>query len=117
MSVQINNYKSVGKTENYTVSPDDRQELVQLVDGAVAIDGWDGTRQNDGDVVGFTATFTHADAQAVIGLWNNRTLTTVQLEDGSAISNARIIIKRISYPDPLPFRAKYTVLDIEVWRV
>lgn len=117
MSIQIGNVKSIGKSENFSVTPDDRQELVQLVDGAVAVDGWEGTRKTDGDVVGLTATFTRADGDTVIGWWNTRTLKQVVLETGETITNARIVIRRISYPDALPFRPLFTVLDMEFWKV
>ena len=117
MSIQIGSIKSIGKSENFTISPDDRQELVQLVDGAVAVDGWEGIRKNDGDVVGLTATFTKADGNVVMGWWNNRTLKQVILENGDTIANARIIIKRISYPEALSFRSGFVILDLEFWRV
>ena len=117
MSIQIGNVRSIGKSENFAVTPDDRQELVQLVNGSVAVDGWAGTRQSGGDVVGLTAMFTAADANTVIGLWNNRTKTSVTLENGDTIAQARVVVKRISYPDALNFRRKYTILDLEFWKV
>lgn len=117
MSVSIGGYKSIGKTENLTITPDDRQELVQLVGGAVAIDGWEGARLTDGDVTGCTAMFTAADGAQVISLWNSRTLSTVVLENGETISSARVVVRRISYPDALAFRSKYVILDLEFWRV
>ena len=121
MSVQIDTIKSIGKCENVSISPDDRQEIVQLVDGAIAIDGWNITgndsRPIDGDVVGFSATFTKDDADNIIRYWNKRQKKRVVLEDGTEIASARIIVRKISFTDALAFRNKYTVLDLEIWRV
>ena len=117
MSVQIGSVKSIGKTQNYSYNPDDRQELVPVIGGAVAVDGWGGTRSNTGDTVQFTATFSAADATTLVGYWNSRTLQNVTLEDGTTISSARVIVRRISYPDALAHRSKYAILDLEIWRV
>lgn len=117
MSVIIGGYKSLGKVDNYSLTPDDRQELVQLNDGVVAIDGWQGVRNTDGDVVSFTALFERGAGEEVIGLWNNRTLTTVTLEDGTTLSNARVIVRRITYPEALVYRSTYMYLELEIWKV
>ena len=117
MSIRIGSVYSIGKTENFSVNPDDRQELVQLVDGAVCIDGWGGTRNSDGDIVSLTATFTKSDAEIVIALWSGRVLTSVALENGETIANARVIVRRINYTENVDWRNKYTILDLEIWRV
>ena len=114
MSIQIGTVKSVGKCENFSVAPDNREELVQLVGGVVVTDGG---RITDGDVTSLQATFSAADGATIMGWANTRTKQNVTLEDGSTINNARIIIRRISYPDYIGFRSKYTVLDMEFWRV
>ena len=116
MSIQIDTVKSIGKSEGFSITPDDRQELVQLVDGVVAVDGWGGTRNTAGDVTGLSATFTAADASTVIGWWNSRTLKTVTLEDGTSFT-ARIVVRKITYPDAIPFRSKFAILDLEFWTV
>jgi len=112
--ITINGYKSLGKAENYATQPDDRQELVKLVSGAVVVDGWNGARQAVGDAVSLTATFARADANSIIAIWNARTLVAVTLDDGTTINQARIIIRRISYPKL--FESTHTILDLEIWR-
>lgn len=117
MSIQIGNIKSIGKSESFAKNPDDRQELVKLVDGALAVDGWGGIRRDSGDTVSLTATFNKTDADQVITWWHSRTKQNVVLEDGTPIENARIIVRRISFSDALKFRPKFTILDLEFWRV
>lgn len=121
MSVQIGNIKSIGKAENFSINPDERLELVQLVDGAVAVDGWNvqpnSSRSTEGDTVSFSATFTGTDAAQIVDWSNARTKQTIVLENGTTISNGRIIIRRMSYHDVLLWRSKYCVLDIEIWKV
>ena len=118
MSILINNsIRSIGKTSNYNVVPDDRQQIIKLVNGNTVLDGWNGARQTTGDIVSLTATFSKADGDSVISLWNNRTHVPVQLENGEIIYEARIVIKRISYHDFLPFRRKFVDLDIEIWKI
>lgn len=113
MATIVNGIKAI-KTENLSISPDDRQELVQLVNGATVIDGWGGTRQAVGDVTALTLTFDTVNANKIIGYWNNRTLVPVTLEDGSTIARARIVIRRLSYPKMM--QSKYVIVDIEFWR-
>lgn len=113
--VTIGTVHSVGHAENYNYEFDDRQELVKTVNGAVAVDPWDGARVSDGDVVSFEAKFSISDASTVQGYWGSRTRVTVTLDDGSTISNARIIVRQIK---PLEgFYSSYKSLSIEVWRV
>lgn len=106
---------SVGKGKDYNYELDDRQQLVKTVNGAVAIDGWDGSRADYGDVVSVSAVFANADAEIVKGYWSNRTLVTVVLDNNETISNARIIVKNIKFPDL--FEKKYQELNLEIWRV
>lgn len=113
--VQIGTVKSFGRAENYNFDFDDRQQLVKTVNGAVAVDPWNGSRVADGDVVSFTATFTVADAGTVKGWWAGRTKKTVTLDDGTSISNARIIVRGIEYINL--FYGKCVKLKLEVWKV
>lgn len=113
--IQIGNIKSIGHATDYSYTLDDRQELVKTVGGAVAIDPWNGTRLADGDIVSLSAIFTMTDASTVKGYWAARTRQNVTLDDGSTITNARIIIRQIT---PLEgFWTGYTKLGIELWRV
>lgn len=113
--VQIGNIKSIGHATDYSYEPDDRQELVKTVGGAVAVDPWGGTRVSDGDVLTLTAIFANADATTVQGYWATRTRQNVTLDDGSTINNARIIVRQIT---PLEgFWTGYRKLGLEFWKV
>ena len=107
--------KSIGHATDYSYTLDDRQELVQTVNGAVAIDGWNGARVADGDVVSCKCTFTKTDAETVRGYWANRTKKNVTLDNGDTISNARIIVRQIGILEG--FWANYQTLTLEFWKV
>lgn len=113
--IQIGAAKSIGHGEDYNFEPDDRQELVKTVSGAVAIDPWEGTKRDAGDVIQVTALFDSANDALVTGYWANRTRVTVVLDDGSTITNARIIVRRIQMVEQ--FYRTHKRLTIEIWRV
>lgn len=115
--VQIGTVKSKGKAENYNFEFDDRQELVKTIGGAVVVDAWNGSRvsHTDGDVVQFTALFSSADASTIKNWWATRTKQNVTLDDGTAISNARILVRGIEMVDL--FETRFVKLRLEVWRV
>lgn len=115
MSVQIGNIKSLGRAENYSFEFDDRQEIVKTINGAVAVDPWEGSRVATGDVVSFDATFSFADAQTIRSWWAARTKKTVVLDDDTTISNARIIVRGIENVNL--FWKKFVKLRIEIWKV
>lgn len=116
MSIQIGTVRSLSKVENFSINPDDRQELVQLVGGVVVIDGWNGSRNTNGDTYSMTATFDKHSGNTVLGYWNNRTIVSIVLEDGTTM-NGRIVVRRITYPDALAYRRGFMVLDFEIWKV
>lgn len=115
MSVQIGTVKSIGHAENYSYEFDDRQEVVKTIRGAVVVDPWAGSRVADGDVVSFQATFASADAASIKSWWASRTKQNVTLDDGSTISNGRIVVRGIDYIDC--FWTKYVKLRLEIWKV
>lgn len=113
--VQIGSIKSIGHATDYSYNLDDRQELVKTVGGAVAVDPWGGTRISDGDIVSFSAIFTSSDASTVQGYWSNRTRQNVTLDDGTTITNGRIIVRQITLLEG--FWSGYKKLGLEVWKV
>lgn len=115
MSIQIGTVKSEGKGENYGFEFDDRQELVKTINGAVVVDPWNGSRVSNGDVVTVTAMFSAADAATIKAWWAARTKKNVTLDDGSTISNARIIVRRIEFVNL--FETTHCKLGLEFWRV
>ena len=115
MSIQIGTVKSIGKAENYNWTYDDRQTLVKTVNGAVAVDAWSGSRGADGDIVSCSANFSTADATSVLSWWTSRTKKNITLDDGSTISNARILVRGKQMIEG--FESKYIKLNLEFWKV
>ena len=115
MSIQIGTVKSIGKATNYSFDYDDRQNLVKTVQGAVAIDAWDGSRVSAGVVVSCSANFTKADANTIKGWWASRTKKNITLDNGDTISNARILVRGQEMIEG--FESSYIKLKLEFWKV
>lgn len=113
--IQVGSIKSIGRATDYSYTLDDRQELIQTVNGAVAVDGWDGQRVSAGDVVSCKATFTKADAETIRNWWSGRTKQDVVLDNGDTINEARIIVRQINMVDG--FYSSYQSLSLEFWKV
>lgn len=115
--VTIGTIHSVGHADNYTSTPDDRQTLVKTVTstGAGSVTVEDYGVVDDGEIVSFTAVFSAADYSALVAIWKARTLSTVTFDDGTVWSNARVVIKGVSYFDSK--LARYKKVQLEVWRV
>lgn len=107
--------KSIGRGTDYSYTLDDRQELVQTVNGAVAVDGWNGARFADGDVVACKCTFTKTDAETVRSWWARRVKKKVTLDNGEVIDEARILVRQIGILEG--FWTGYQSLSLEFWKV
>lgn len=108
----VGTVRSLGKTKDYELIPDDRQELVQTIGGAVVEDY--GVVEA-GDVVRFSATFSAADYVTLRNFWRNRTKVLATLDDGTEINDARVVIKRVQYADDM-FNS-YKTVELELWRI
>lgn len=117
MDISIGTVKSIGRAENLQYIPDDRQELVKTVTsaGASSVAVEDAGYVADGQVISLSAVFSDADFNTLSGYWTARTLVTVVLEDGTPISNARIVIKGYQYYDRLI--NDYKLVNLEIWKV
>lgn len=117
MAINIGTVKSIGKTEGLQIIPDDRQELVKTVTsaGASSVAVEDAGYVADGQVISLSAVFSDADFNTLSGYWTARTLVTVVLDDGTTISNARIVIKGYQYYDKLI--NTYKLVNLEIWKV
>jgi hypothetical protein len=109
--------KSVGRTSDLETTPDDRQTLVKTVTsagaGSVVVEDY-GVVAN-GEVVALNANWSAADYATLKGYWSNRTKVNITLDDGTTISNARIVIKGVSYADDV--LNSYKKVNFEIWRV
>lgn len=117
MAIAIGSIRSIGRSSDLEIMPDDRQQLVQTVTntGASSVTVEDYGTVANGEVISLTATFSASAYSTLRGYWTNRTPVSVILDDGTAISNARIIIKRVQYYDDL--LNQYKKVSLEVWRI
>lgn len=115
--LQIGTIKSIGHAENYTVTPDDRQSLVKVIksNGNSGVVVEDYGLVEAGEIISLSAVFSNADYEALLLIWKNRTLSTVILDDGKTISNARIVIKSVNYWNTIDSRFKKVTM--EIWRI
>lgn len=103
---------SIGRADDVDYTPDDRQELVKII-GGVTVEDYGVCA--DGEVISLSAVFSDADYATLKTYWSGRTLVTVELEDGTIINNARVVIRRTTYYDAL--LPRYKKVQLEVWRV
>lgn len=117
MAINIGTITSIGRTKDLDITPDDRQELVKVVDSTgnqgVVVEDYGVVA--DGAVISLSATFSAADYNVLSGYWSNRTRVQVTLDDGTVINNARIVLRRTRYADNV--LNSYKTVDLEVWRV
>ena len=108
-----NTISSFSSVENINVQVDDRIELVKLIDGAAINDGWNGVKENDGDIISLNTTFAPDDFAVLKSIWANRKTCKVTLGD-EVIENCHVIIKSYSYLDKFE---SYKNVSLEIWRV
>ena len=117
--VKIGSIQSLGKVENYTVTPDDRQTKVQVVDGVVVQDMG---IFSDVMTFSFSTTFLAGDFKTIVAMWENRQKFTFTDATGEEYANCRIVIKTWQ---PLKgfernlknFEQMAYKVSCEVWRV
>lgn len=104
--------KSLSAAENITVTPDDRLELLKLIDGAAVQDGWDGTKNNEGDALALSTTFDPDGWAQVKAWWSNRKRVTVVLGD-EILNNVLLVVKSYTYTQHFE---DYKKVSLEIWR-
>lgn len=112
MAIKIGDAYTYNTPEDYAAAPDDRQNLVQTLSGAVAIDNG---RYEAGDKYTFTGLFSPGNWALVKNYWTTRTLVTVRLPAGSELTSCRVVVKNYTIGHALfPSHVK---AQIEIWRV
>ena len=103
--------KSLSNPENETITPDDRQQLIEVIGGVVVQDfGYIA----DGEKVAWTLQFDASAWATIKTYWTSRTLVTVVDAAGNSFT-ARVVVKSYSYV-PM-FETKAVQAVIELWRV
>ena len=117
MAIKIGSIQSVGSTQNLERIPDDRQQLVKTVtnNGTPSVTVEDYGVVANGEVISCSAVFSPADYTTLLGYWSARTRVRVEMDDGTVITDARIVLRRSSYYDNL--LNGYKTVQMEIWRV
>lgn len=119
ISITYNNntIKSIGSTQNLERVPDDRMQLVKTVTnaGVPSVTVEDYGVVDNGEIISCSAVFSSADYSTLLSWWSARNRVNVTLDDGTTISNGRIVVRRSSYYDNL--LNGYKTVQLEVWRV
>lgn len=110
MFINIGAVKTLS-VENWRVTPDDRQSLIETIGGVVVQDFG---RVEGGDKFSCTVNVRAADKDVIFQYWYNRTLVTVIDEAGISHDNCRVIVKDYSY---IPHFGNYFNLNLEFWRL
>lgn len=96
--------------ENFDVTPDDRQSLVETIGG---VEVQDFGHVEDGDKYSCDVTLRGADAGTVLSYWHNRTRVNVEEEGGTLIKNLRVVVKKYNRIKYFP---SYFAAKLEFWR-
>ena len=108
---------SIEHADGFETTPDDRIELVKTVSstgtGTVTVEDY-GVVAN-GEIISLSAVFSATDYATLKTWWSGRTLCNVTFDDGTTMSNARILIRRTNYFDKM--MSNYKKVDLEIWKV
>ena len=103
--------ESIGKSDGFTMNPDDRIELIQTINGVTIADGG---RVPYGDRYSFSAVFDSATYNKIKNVWNTREVIDIVFDDNTTMTNMIIVVKAVTYYDNvLP---SYKKLQIETWK-
>jgi len=97
--------------ENWQIVPDDRQQLLEIVGGAVVQDFGSIT---EGDRISCSVVVTARDWEKIKGYWDSRAMVSVTDEGGNTLPSMRVVVKSYSYVAHFP---KAYSLSLEFWRV
>lgn len=97
--------------ENWQSVPDDRQQLLEIVGGAVVQDFGHIT---EGDRISCVVIVTAADWEKIKAYWDSRTMVSVTDEGGNILPSMRVVVKSYEY---MAHFSKVYKLSLELWRV
>lgn len=110
MLLKIGDAVAFRRPEDWSYTPDDRQEAHQTIDGVVVEDYG---HVDAGDVINCTVVMAYREYVKVYNYWINRTRVKVVDHAGQEWDNMRVVIKKDSYID---YHESYHKLDLELWR-
>lgn len=106
--ITIGRIKSLREPESFSVTPDDRQELVKCINGVYPVDAGS---YPEGDVSTITAVFSPASWEVLKGYWRSRVKVSVIDHHNNLMENMRVVIKKYEYVK----RFKYWQVTLEFW--
>lgn len=114
MAISIGTVTSIGKAKSWSVTPDDRQTMVPVIDSPYNIVVDNGYHES-GDVYTCSATFAVSDFVVLKGYWTGRTIVNVTTDSGETLASRRIVVRGWSYPNL--FEKTYMDVSLELWAV
>ena len=102
---------SIGRSEDYTIQPDDRIELVQTINGVTIADGG---RYAAGDRYTVTVVVDNATYNKIKTVWSTRETVDVKFDDNTTVTNVIALVRSIAYYDKL--LPRYKKLSLEFWK-
>ncbi len=111
MAIKIGEAVSLGNPTNETITPDDRQQTMEVIGGVVVQDYG---HVEAGDRISWTLAFRTPEWEKVKRYWNGREMVLVEDAAGEAFY-ARVVVK--SYMRLARFEGKAIEANIELWRV
>ena len=109
MAIRIGSVRSLSNPESETITPDDRQQTVEII-GGVSVQ--DFGHIEAGDKVAWTLDFSPAAWTEIKRYWNSRIIVDVEDAGGEAF-RGRVVVK--SYRRKPRFESNITA-NIEIWR-
>lgn len=97
--------------ENWQITPDDRQQQVEIV-GGVAVQ--DFGHVTEGDKVSCSVTVLADGWETIKGYWDSRQLVDISDEAGVVWENMRVVVKSYQYVPRFPHAVNAT---LEFWRL
>jgi hypothetical protein len=99
------------RPDDWSMVPDDRQEMHQTIDGNVVEDYG---HVESGDKITCTAVFAYQEYIKIYNYWTQRTMVDVIDHAGTDWGKMRVIIRKDAY---VPRFESYHQLDLEFWRI
>ena len=109
--IKIGDAKSFNRPSQWTVTPDDRQTKIEIIDG---VHVQDYGVVNEGGTISFTAVFDAENAEKIRQYWITRTLVPVIDHGNENLGLRRVVVKSWSKNERFP---KMYIVTLELWAV
>ena len=109
LKLRIGDAAAFRRPEDWSITPDDRQEKHQTIDGVVVEDYG---HVDAGDVISCTVILAYSDYEKVYNYWVQRKKVTIVDHAGNTWEDMRVVIKKDSYVE---CHESYHRLELEFW--